>query len=64
MSFGTSIGDEGILNIIVHFCDLLRFYVTEKMAVQAGQDEFSRLCHWMINPKSTLRFQEVFLCRT
>jgi hypothetical protein len=64
MSSGTSIGDEGILNIIVHFCDLLRFHAREKMAVQAGQDEFSRPCHWKISPKSTLRFQEVFLCRT
>ena len=64
MSLGISIGDEEILNIIVHFCDLLRFYVREKMAVQAGQDEFSRPCHWKISPKATLRFQEVFLCRT
>jgi len=26
MPSGTSIGYEGILNIIVHFCDLLRFH--------------------------------------
>jgi hypothetical protein len=42
MSSGTSIGDEGIFNIIIHFCDLLRFHAREKMVLQEGQDKFFR----------------------